>query len=91
MLYKFVKSQWNQATVNDWTEQAKQDLVDFGLNLDLDFILSKSKWSVKNLIKAKEYSFYSFLEKKEAHSKLLNLIYSNLEMQEYLKELNPEQ
>ena len=92
-LYKFFKAQWNHPTANDWTEQAKQDLIDFGLNLDLDCISSKSKWSFKNLIKikAKEYAFYSFLEKKEAHSKLSNLFYSNLEMQDYLKELNPEQ
>ena len=41
MLYTFFKAQWNHPTVNDWTEQAKQDLIDFGLNLDLDFILSK--------------------------------------------------
>ena len=45
MLYKFFKAQWTHPTVNDWTEQAKQDLIDFGLNLDLDWVQSKSKWS----------------------------------------------
>ena len=76
MLYKFFKAQWNHPTANDWTEQAKQDLIDFGLNLDLDCISSKSKWSFKNLIKikAKEYAFYSFLKRRSPFKNLKPLL-----------------
>ena len=66
---------------------ARLDLSDFNLPEDLDWIKSKSKYSFKKLIKtkAKEFALYNFLEKKESHSKLKNLWYSDLEIQEYLK------
>ena len=43
MLFKFFITQWkNPAPNNEWTEQAKVDLEDFGLPLDLDEIGNKS-------------------------------------------------
>ena len=55
--------------------------------MDLQFIESKSKSEFKNLVKrkAREYAFMNFLEKKEGHSKMNNLFYSALDMQDYLK------
>ena len=93
MLHKFFYAQWNHPTPNDWTIQARQDLTDFGLEVDLNLIKDRSKWSFKNLIKikAKEYALYNFLEKKENHSKLSNLVYTDLKLQEYMKELTTSQ
>ena len=66
----------------------RQDLIDFGINESLDVIKSKSEYSFKNLVKKKayEYAFYSFLEKKESHSKLDKLFYTKLDTQPYLKD-----
>ena len=45
-----------------------------------------SKCTFKHLVKrkAKEYAFISYLERKDKHSKLENLFYSDLKMQNYL-------
>ena len=90
MLYKFFSAQWSHPSENDWTTQARQDLVDFGLEPDLNLIKSKSKWSFKTLIKikAKEFALCFLLDKKDTHSKLKNLNYRDLNMQDYLKELS---
>ena len=87
MLYKFCNAQWKHPTSQDWTEQVKIDLEDFNIPIDLEFIKSKSKYSFINLvkIKAREYAFDKFMMKKLEHSKLDNLIYSKLEIQQYLK------
>ena len=42
-------------------------------------------------IKAKEYALYHLLEKKENHSKLSNLVYSDLKLQDYMKKLTASQ
>ena len=78
MLYKFFITQWRYpAPKNEWTEQVKEDLTDFGFPVDLEYLEGKSvnwfKHEVKK--KAKEFAFFSFLEKKEIHSKLDNLFY----------------
>ena len=72
--------------MNDWTEQVQTDLRDFGITVDLEFIKKRSVFSFKSLVKrkSKEFAFYKFLEKKEEHSKLDNLFYKNLSIQNYL-------
>ena len=80
---------WRQsypARKNEWTEQLKSDLTDFGLSLDLDILKNISNNSFKSKVKkkAKEYAFYTFLEKQHSHSKLDNLSYSGLRLQKYL-------
>ena len=86
MLKKFFQAQWRYPTSGDWTEQVKQDLEDFEIECDLDFLRSKSKESFTNIVKRKatEYALYTYLEKKNGHSKLDNLFYSCLSTQEYL-------
>ena len=88
MLAKFFQVQWKYPTRGDWVEDVRQDLIDFGINESLDVIKSKSEYSFKNLVKKKayEYAFYSFLEKKESHSKLDKLFYTKLDTQPYLKD-----
>ena len=88
MLAKFFITQWKYPSPGDWTEQVKEDLKDFGMLADFDFMRSKSKDSFKNLVKKKavEYAFYSFMEMKNGHSKLDKLFYTSLSTQEYLTE-----
>ena len=87
MLFKFFMRQWKHPVAGDWTLQAKQDLEDFSISEDLDMIKSQSKYSFKTLVKrkAKEFALFTYLEKKASHTKLDNLFYPDLTMQEYLK------
>ena len=91
----FFKAQWKYPAMNDWTEQVKLDLEDFGIKIDLIFIQSKSKNVFIQLvkIKAKEFAFCNFMEKKERHSKLKDLFYTELKTQSYftLMSLSAEQ
>ena len=84
MLYQFFITQWKfPAVKNEWTEQVKLDLIDFGLSQELGQIADFSKNSFKNTVKkrAKEFAFFVFLEKKQKHSKLDNLFYRDLNLQ----------
>ena len=88
MLFEFFSTQWKYPTnKQDWTELVKGDLSDFGIPVDLDFIKSKTKFGFKNLvkIKSKEYAWKKFMSVKIDHSKMDNLWYSDLKMQDYLK------
>ena len=87
MIFKFFTAQWNNECKDDWTVTVRKDLEDIGLAWDLNFIKSKSDYSFKSMIKRRirEYAFYSFLEKKESHTKLDGLFYPELKMQEYLR------
>ena len=87
MINKFFLVQWKYPTNNkDWTEQVKCDLTDFEIPVDLEFIKSKSKSSFKTMVKmkAKEYSFFKNMENKLNHSKMEDIFYSELKMQNYL-------
>ena len=90
MLANFFRVQWNYPSPGDWTEQVKVDLNDFGMEIDFEFIKSKSTEVFHKLVKRKayEYAFFTFMEKKEAHSKLDNLVYYQLSTQEYLTNNN---
>ena len=55
MLHKFFQAQWKYPTKNDWTEQTKADLEDFGITVDL--VKSKSKYSFSQLVKRKSKEF----------------------------------
>ena len=85
MLSKFFYAQWEDCTKLDWVEQVKEDLSDFGLPKDLEILESKSEFSMKNLVKkkAKEYELRSLVLLQG--SKMENLVYKKLELQEYLE------
>ena len=88
MLAKFFHTQWKYPTnKQDWTELVKEDLADFEIPQDLDFIRSKSNFSFKNLVrtKSKEYAWEKFMTKKVTHSKMDDLWYPKLNLQEYLQ------
>ena len=88
MLSHFFNTQWKHPTNHkDWTELVKHDLVDFEIPVDLEFIKSKTKLSMSNLVKtkSKHYAWKKFMESKLEHSKMDKLWYSSLGMQDYLK------
>ena len=73
MVYKVFITQWKYpATKNEWTEQVKIDLNDFGFSDDLSEIRTISANSFKNCVKkkAKEYAFYRYLQKTEVNQNL---------------------
>ena len=90
MLYNFFKAQWKYPTTNDWTEQVKIDLEDFGIKINLDYIKSKSTNTFKQLVKvkAKEFAFSNFMIKKEKHSKIKELFFTELKTQAYLTSMS---
>ena len=79
--------QWNQPVKNDWTNFVKQDLIDFKIETNLSEIKNKSALCFKDLVrkKAREYEFNQLMNIKQTHSKLNNLCYTKLELQNYLK------
>ena len=58
MLSKFVNTQWKYPTNHkDWTALVKEDLVDFEIPVNLNFMKSKSRFSISNLVKIKSKEF----------------------------------
>ena len=87
MIHKLFTAQWLNPTRGDWTETVKGDLEDFNIPIKLEEIKKKSKESFKNEVKrkAKEYSMKLLLLKKAKHSKMDNLEYEDLHIQDYFK------
>ena len=90
MLFKVFQAQWNHPVKDDWTITVQQDLKDFKINLSLEEIKGKTEWSFKRLVKKKsnEYALDYLLKMKQKHSKMDNLQYEELKIQNYLKDEN---
>jgi hypothetical protein len=88
MLYKFFIAQWENPTKHDWTETVKSDLRDLGIRNDFSYLESKTQISFKNLVNAriKEFALDMLNEIKYEHSKMDNLLFTELKIQEYLAE-----
>ena len=87
MLYKFFKVQWDFPVKGDWTLDCKQDLVDLNFPDSLEFFEQQSKDSFNKKVKqkCKEFAAEKFNLKKNTHSKMANLYYSELKIQGYLQ------
>ena len=87
MLYTFFMTQWHNETPGDWTQQIKIDLEDLKIPCDFEFIKSKSSCSFKSMvkIKAKEYALNILTARQKKHSKMSNLYYTDMKIQEYFK------
>ena len=89
MLLKFFMVQWEQGRAGDWSEEVKKDLTDFGIPQDLQFIRSKSKLVFNKLVKnkARQFELNRLVELKNSRnsSKMKDLFYIELKMQEYLE------
>ena len=80
-------TQWNNPTKGDWTEQVKVDLADFEISSDFNEVRSKTKMTFKKNVKtkAKEYALKMLTKQQEKHSKMKNVHYKKLEIQEYFE------
>ena len=87
MIQQVFSVQWNNPARNDWTNLVKKDLVDFKIDMNLSNIKNLSEWAFKNRVRkqAYEYEFNQLMKIKQEHTKLDDLTYSKLEMQNYLK------
>ena len=85
-LFRVFITQWRNPCKGDWTETAKENLEEFNIPCDFNFIRSKSKESFKTIVKVKaqEYALKILTEKQQKHSKMENLIYTQLKPQKYL-------
>ena len=63
------------------------DFQDFNISLEFDSIRKRSKESFKNLVKRKseEFELKRLTAIQEGHSKMENLYYTEVKMQEYMK------
>ena len=86
MLSRFFWAQWKNPVRGDWTETVKKDLQDLEMNVDLDQIRKIKKEPFKSLVKkaCRKAAFNFLIGKKNEHSKMRNLTYTNLSMQDYL-------
>ena len=88
MIYKVFIAQWNRPVKNDWTVTVRQDLSDLKIEENLSFFKSKSSESFKIIVKRKimEFEFERLmnLKDRENRSKMNDLSYTKLEMQNYL-------
>ena len=95
MLSKFFWAQWENPTKSDWTVDVLKNLEEMNIVNDLTEIKSMSKFSFKKIVmkKAREYEFERFLNIKANKSKMKNLSYTSLEIQDYLllKNMNTSQ
>ena len=87
--------QCNNPCKGDWSEIVKKDLEDLELPRSFDEIKRKSKYSFKNLVKKKtnEYTFKKLKSMQESHSKMNNLKYEEIKIQNYFSrtDINNEQ
>ena len=88
MVYKVFSVQWNRPVKNDWVLAVKQDLNDFQINEDFSSFRSKSSEAFKTFVKSKaieyEFSRHMNLKTRENRSKMDDLNYHKLNIQEYL-------
>ena len=86
MLHKFFQAMLENPTKDDWTESVLQDLADFDIKADLQALGSMAKSTFKNLVKTKgkEFTLDRLNQKKFEHSKMENLVYTELKTQDYL-------
>ena len=87
MLFNFFETQYKYPVKDDWTLQGVEDLKDFGIPESFKFMRSKSEISFKRMLKmkTKEFALNNLLNRISEHSKMDNLSYIDLKMQNYLK------
>ena len=90
MLHKAFIAKWTYPVKDDWTTKVKENLEEFGISYSLEDMKTKSANSFKRMVKnrAKEYILNFLLDKKESRQKMDSLSYSDLKLQNYLK--NPD-
>ena len=92
MLCKFFRCQWNSSQRCDWCHQVRKDLSDLNLPCELSKISCKSTLSWKALVKrqVKDYEFKELSNLMSNMSKLKELKYNELKIQNYMLEFGPK-
>ena len=90
LLHKFFDAQCQNPVKSDWVITVKQDLSDLELVMDFQEIkkMPKSRFKriVKDKVKSKALEYLLNLQK--THSKLTNLSYNEMKLQDYLRSNN---
>ena len=86
MLYKFFITMYENPSKDDWTEQVEKDLNDLGICMDFEYLRSTSKPRFKSIVKnkCKEMALDQLNGEKFRHSKMNNIVFTELKMQAYL-------
>ena len=86
MLKKFFQAQYDSPSQGDWTEQARIDLKILNIEENFETLkeVSKAKFKKTVKIKTEECALDQLNEKKFEHSKMENVIYTELKIQDYL-------
>ena len=71
LLQKFFKAQMNNPVKTDWCTQVKLDLEEFGIEDDLEYLTTLSKYKMSKMVKEayKGKAFDDLLEKQSTYSK----------------------
>ena len=90
MMNRFLVSQMKTMKAKDWITQVLKDLKYLKLNLEIQEIKEMKKSKLKKLLDkaVEEKAFEELQQKKGKHTKVMNLSYSKLKMQKYLKANN---
>ena len=87
LISRFYKAQKLNPVKGDWIKMINEDKEHLKISLSDDQIATMSKEKFINLVKSatNNEAFKYLMKKKESHSKLNELDYSKLEIQDYLK------
>ena len=88
MLSKFFHAQYNFEVKHDWTATVRQDLIDFGIQVNLENIKSKSEYAFKKMVKLKAQEYELCKLNSMKGSKMENTFHGKLEIQKYLRQKN---
>ena len=82
--------QWFNPDKGDWCELVKEDLEDFGIHNDFDYIKSIKENTFKIMVKnkANNHALNNLNAMKGGRSKMKNLSYTQIKMQTYMKSDN---
>ena len=87
LIKRFYVAQKSKPSRGDWTETVKEDKKELNLKISDEEISKISKNTFEKLIKESvlKRAFEELIKKKETHSKMSNVQYSELKIQDYLK------
>ena len=90
ILYAFFMKQYSKPTQGDWICQVLDDMKEFDISCSFDYMKSMSKLSFKTIVKKRaiEFAFRKYRKSKLLHSKMHNLKYDELKIQDYFTDEN---
>ena len=87
IIFKVFETQNKYRNKKDWVTRVENDLLELDMNVTFANIQKMNKTTWKNMVRStiQQKTFKKLENKKQTHSKVKNLKYIRLEMQEYLK------